>query len=44
MNRSLALRAAVVSIAIFVAFILAWHLATRGTGAGRSRWIRNTPS
>ncbi len=26
------MRAAVVSVALFVAFILAWHLATRGTG------------
>ncbi len=26
------MRAAVVSVAIFVAFVLAWHLATRGTG------------
>ena len=32
MSRSLPLRAAFVSIAIFAAFILAWHLATRGTG------------
>jgi len=32
MTRSLTLRAAVVSIAIFVLFITAWHLATRGTG------------
>lgn len=32
MNLSLPLRAAVVSVAIFVAFVLAWHLATRGTG------------
>jgi nitrate/nitrite transport system permease protein len=31
-TRSLTLRAAFVSIAIFVAFITAWHLATRGTG------------
>ena len=33
MNRSLNLRAAVVSILIFAAFIVAWHLATRGIGA-----------
>lgn len=33
MTRSLNLRAAFVSILIFVAFIVAWHLATRGTGA-----------
>jgi nitrate/nitrite transport system permease protein len=33
MNRSLTLRASLVSILIFAAFILAWHLATRGTGA-----------
>ena len=26
------LRAAVVSVALFVAFVLAWHLATRGIG------------
>jgi nitrate/nitrite transport system permease protein len=32
MTRSLSLRAAIVSIAIFAVFILAWHLATRGTG------------
>ena len=32
MTRSLSLRAALVSILIFVVFILAWHLATRGTG------------
>ena len=31
-TRSLTLRAAFVSVAIFVAFILAWHLATRGIG------------
>jgi nitrate/nitrite transport system permease protein len=30
---SLTGRAAVVSIALFVCFVLAWHLATRGTGA-----------
>ena len=32
MTRSLSLRAAIVSIAIFALFITAWHLATRGTG------------
>src|SRR5215213_3050770 len=32
MTTSLSLRAAAVSVALFVAFILAWHLATRGTG------------
>jgi nitrate/nitrite transport system permease protein len=32
MNLSMPFRAAVVSVAIFVAFILAWHIATRGTG------------
>ena len=26
------LRAAVVSVVLFIAFILAWHVATRGTG------------
>jgi len=31
-TRSLSLRAAIVSIAIFALFITAWHLATRGTG------------
>ena len=31
MNTSLNIRAAIVSIALFLAFILAWHLATRGT-------------
>jgi nitrate/nitrite transport system permease protein len=33
MTRSLNLRAALVSILIFAAFIMAWHLATRGTSA-----------
>lgn len=33
MTSSLRLRAAVLSIAIFLAFICAWHLATRGSGA-----------
>lgn len=33
MNLSLPFRAAVVSVAIFVAFVLAWHLATRGVGS-----------
>src|SRR6187455_68775 len=33
MTRSLTLRAALVSILIFAAFIGAWHLATRGIGA-----------
>jgi nitrate/nitrite transport system permease protein len=33
MTRSLTLRAALVSIALFLAFIAAWHLATRGIGA-----------
>src|ERR1041385_6930460 len=33
MTRSLTLRAAFVSILIFAAFILAWHLSTRGTSA-----------
>ncbi len=33
MTRSLTLRAAIVSIAIFALFITAWHLATRGTGS-----------
>jgi nitrate/nitrite transport system permease protein len=32
MTRSLNLRAAIVSVAIFALFITAWHLATRGTG------------
>jgi nitrate/nitrite transport system permease protein len=32
MTPSLSLRAALVSILIFLAFILAWHLATRGVG------------
>src|SRR3954451_16246281 len=32
MTGSLSFRAAMVSIALFVSFILAWHLATRGTG------------
>jgi nitrate/nitrite transport system permease protein len=33
MTLSLTLRAAIVSIVLFVVFITAWHLATRGTGA-----------
>src|SRR5260221_3059357 len=33
MNLSLSWRAAIVSVAIFVVFVLALHLATRGTGA-----------
>ncbi len=33
MTRSLNLRAALVSIIIFATFLVAWHLATRGTGA-----------
>jgi nitrate/nitrite transport system permease protein len=32
MTRSLSLRAAIVSIALFAVFIAAWHLATRGSG------------
>ena len=32
MTSSLTLRAAILSVAIFVLFITAWHLATRGTG------------
>jgi nitrate/nitrite transport system permease protein len=31
-NMGLRLRAAVLSLLLFVAFVLAWHLATRGTG------------
>ncbi len=33
MTQSLSFRAAVVSIALLVAFLLAWHLATRGVGS-----------
>ncbi|HEY0220045.1 MAG TPA: nitrate ABC transporter, permease protein, partial [Afipia sp.] len=33
MNSSLRLRAAILSVAIFLAFIGAWHLATRGTSS-----------
>ena len=33
MSASLRLRAAIVSIALFVAFLGIWHIATRGTGA-----------
>src|SRR5712691_3721329 len=33
MERSLTLRAAVVSAALFVVFVLAWHIGTRGTAA-----------
>ena len=32
MNLSIGMRAAVVTVAIFVAFMLAWHIATRGSG------------
>ena len=32
MNLSIGMRAAVVSVAIFVAFMLAWHVATQGSG------------
>jgi len=32
MNLSIGVRAAVVSVAIFVAFVLAWHVATQGSG------------
>ncbi len=32
MNLSVGMRAAVVSVAIFVAFMLAWHVATQGSG------------
>jgi nitrate/nitrite transport system permease protein len=32
MNLSIGMRAAVVTIAIFVAFMLAWHIATQGSG------------
>src|SRR6202162_4935361 len=32
MTMSLRLRAAVLSVALFAAFVLAWHMATRGTG------------
>ncbi|MDC7785709.1 nitrate ABC transporter permease [Rhodoplanes sp. TEM] len=33
MTRSLTFRAAIVSILLFAAFVLVWHLATRGSGA-----------
>ena len=33
MTPSLSLRAGLVSVLIFLAFILIWHLATRGSGA-----------
>ncbi len=33
MTLSLPLRAAILSVVIFLAFVLAWHIATRGTGA-----------
>src|SRR4030081_641718 len=32
MSLPLGLRAAIVSIAMFLSFLLAWHVATRGTG------------
>jgi nitrate/nitrite transport system permease protein len=31
MNLSIPMRAAIISVAIFVAFVLAWHIATQGT-------------
>jgi nitrate/nitrite transport system permease protein len=33
MTRSMTFRAGLVSVLIFLSFVLAWHLATRGTGA-----------
>src|SRR5688572_31783500 len=33
MTRSLPIRAAILSVVIFFAFVLAWHIATRGTSA-----------
>ena len=33
MTRSLPIRAAILSVVIFIAFVLAWHIATSGTGA-----------
>jgi nitrate/nitrite transport system permease protein len=33
MNSSLRLRAAIISVALFLAFIGVWHLATRSTSA-----------
>jgi nitrate/nitrite transport system permease protein len=33
MTRSLTFRAALVSVVLFASFVLAWHIATRGTGA-----------
>ena len=35
MNMPMGLRAAVVSVVLFVAFVLAWHLGTRGEVAKR---------
>ena len=32
MNLSIGMRAAVVSVAIFIAFMLTWHIATQGSG------------
>src|SRR3982075_4571579 len=33
MSLPLGLRAAILSVALFAAFVVTWHLATRGTGA-----------
>ena len=43
MTSSLRFRAAIVSIALFLAFIGIWHIATRGTGTVATM-TRNTPS
>ena len=44
MTFSLRFRAAVVSIALFAAFLGIWHLATRRTGTISHHDRRNTPS
>ena len=43
MTSSLTLRAGLVSVLIFIAFMLAWHLAVRGTGTVQ-QMDPNTPS
>jgi len=43
MQAPLALRAAVLSILLFLAFVLAWHLGTRGSGPVQ-KMDPNTPS
>ena len=41
MTHSLTLRAALVSVLIFAAFVLAWHAVTRGTGTSAPSGARS---